>query len=176
MPGVKLMGIEPEAALRKVAYEHGVGTDELIDGDGTKLPFANGSFDIVTSFGVLHHVRNPKAVVEEMLRVARRAVLISDLNCYAFGPLPKRLVSQTLHGFGLWKAFQWIKTGGRMSKFSEGDGTHYSFSVHDVLPLVRARTQRVHLINSRGSGTNLYRTSPFLTLLAFKEDSDIVQG
>lgn len=39
--------------------------------DGHALPFHNATFDAVTSFAVLEHVRDPRAVMSEMLRVLK---------------------------------------------------------------------------------------------------------
>lgn len=35
------------------------------------MPFADGSFDLITCFGVLHHIPNVSQVVQELFRVAR---------------------------------------------------------------------------------------------------------
>lgn len=37
--------------------------------DGRRLPFDDGSMDVVLSFDVLEHVRKPEAVIDEMFRV-----------------------------------------------------------------------------------------------------------
>lgn len=44
----------------------------LVSADGRRLPFRDGSFDIVVSIGVLEHVPRPAALVEEMARVLKR--------------------------------------------------------------------------------------------------------
>jgi ubiquinone/menaquinone biosynthesis C-methylase UbiE len=47
-----------------------------------KLPFADGSFDLVLCNSVLHHLQNPGAALDEIARMARPggAVLIRDLR------------------------------------------------------------------------------------------------
>lgn len=47
------------------------GRPEFVVTTGFELPFANGSFDLVTSFQVLEHVPDPKAFLGELVRVAR---------------------------------------------------------------------------------------------------------
>src|SRR3954467_9596053 len=84
-PELRLMGVEPVAELRRVGHEQGVPEADLIDGDGYALPFPDGSFDVVCEFGILHHVREPNRVVAEMLRVARKAVFVSDSNNFGGG-------------------------------------------------------------------------------------------
>lgn len=44
---------------------------QAVVGDGTRLPFADGSFDITCSSNVLEHVPDPVAVVADMVRVTR---------------------------------------------------------------------------------------------------------
>jgi SAM-dependent methyltransferase len=46
-------------------------------GSVLELPFARASFDAVVCLEVLEHLEDPKAAVEELLRVARRAVVLS---------------------------------------------------------------------------------------------------
>lgn len=45
--------------------------------EGTKLPFADGAFDLVYSTEVIEHVLDPRAMLAEMQRVSRRYVLIT---------------------------------------------------------------------------------------------------
>ena len=52
----------------------------LIAGTGDKLPFDNNSIDVVCEFAVLHHVPKSRLVLDEMCRVARQMVVISDCN------------------------------------------------------------------------------------------------
>jgi SAM-dependent methyltransferase len=54
------------------------GEPRLVLGDGSELPFADGSFDVVTAFDTLEHVppRRRKAFVEEIRRVAKRYVML----------------------------------------------------------------------------------------------------
>ena len=51
-------------------------------GDGTRLPFSDGQFDVAHASLVLHHLEPAEAVtmLREMRRVARRAVVINDLQ------------------------------------------------------------------------------------------------
>lgn len=49
---------------------HGLSSDVRV-GDAESLPFHDGSFDIVYSYGVLHHTPNTARAVEEVYRVLR---------------------------------------------------------------------------------------------------------
>jgi ubiquinone/menaquinone biosynthesis C-methylase UbiE/uncharacterized protein YbaR (Trm112 family) len=61
-------------------YERHVGPFERVQADGENLPFAGGSFDLVYCVASLHHALDPKRMVKEMARVARRGGVIAALN------------------------------------------------------------------------------------------------
>lgn len=48
--------------------------------DGDRLPFEDDSFDVVTSVDVIEHVPDYHAFLRELVRVARRAVVVSTPN------------------------------------------------------------------------------------------------
>ena len=52
-PELQVQGVEPVGELRKHAQALGTA---LHDASGEHLPFDDASFDIVMSFGLLHHV------------------------------------------------------------------------------------------------------------------------
>src|SRR4051794_7362640 len=58
-PNLKILSIEPVAELREIGYSHGLSREELVEGDVNKLALMDGEFDLVTEFGVLHHVKDP---------------------------------------------------------------------------------------------------------------------
>ncbi|MBI3767775.1 MAG: class I SAM-dependent methyltransferase [Deltaproteobacteria bacterium] len=45
-----------------------------------QLPFHDGAFDVTTCWELLHHLDDPTAAVAEMLRVARRQVVLFEPN------------------------------------------------------------------------------------------------
>jgi ubiquinone/menaquinone biosynthesis C-methylase UbiE len=88
LPNVSTVGIEPSRELRSIGHAKGLLDTQLIDGDGMNLAFTNGSFDLVCEFGALHHIPEPSRAVSEMLRVARKAIFISDSNSFGQGGGP----------------------------------------------------------------------------------------
>lgn len=166
--GFPVVGVEPVRALREIGHSRGLTHDELVDGDATALPYADGSFDVVTAFALMHHVPDSRSVVAEMLRVARKAVFISDANNLGQGGPAIRMAKQTLWAAGLWPAANWIRTGGKGYHLSEGDGLSYSYTVFQDLKQIRRSCSQVDIYTTAGTGRNPYRTAPFVAVLGRK--------
>ena len=171
LPKIGAVGIEPSAELRMAGHAKGLAETELIDGDAMNLPFADGAFDLVCEFGALHHIPVPSRAVGEMLRVARKAVFISDTNNFGQGGRLSRLVKQTINAAGLWRVANSIKTKGKGYSFSEGDGLYYSYSVFNDLRQIQEACNSVHFLNTTSAGPNLYRTATHVALFGLKNRS-----
>jgi ubiquinone/menaquinone biosynthesis C-methylase UbiE len=167
-PNLIMTGVEPSPELRSIAYAKGLSPAELMEGDAQQLPFANGSFDLVCEFGALHHIPHPAKAVSEMLRVASKAIFISDCNNFGQGSPLSRTVKQALHALKLWPAVDFLKTRGKGYKFSEGDGLAYSYSVFADYQQISRGCSQVHVMNTRRSGVNLYRSASTVALLGIK--------
>lgn len=169
-PQADIVGIEPVAALRERGYAKGLMQDRLLAGNATQLDFPDGSFDLVVETGMLHHVRHPKRVVEEMIRVARQGVLLSDANKFGQGGKLIRKLKALIDRLGLWTPMVWATTRGRMSKWSEGDGVFYSYSVFDNLEQIRRSFPRVHIVNTVAmEGDNLRCGAPIVAAIALRD-------
>ena len=70
----KKMGIDPASELLKQADV------PVVQGVAERLPFSANSFDIVLSLTAIHNFDDPKLALNEMLRVARRDIVISVLR------------------------------------------------------------------------------------------------
>lgn len=167
-PGLEVMGIEPVAALRKVGYVNGLTNAELVNGDATSLPYEDGSFDLVCEFATLHHIKHPDLAVAEMLRVARKAIFISDSNNFGQGSFAVRSIKQIAMSCCLWEPLDFIKTKGKGHIASEGDGLAYSYSVFQNYKQIREQCKCVHFLNTMDAGWNLYRTASHVALLGIK--------
>jgi SAM-dependent methyltransferase len=168
-PDIEIKGVEPVKELREQAYKKGIKKEMLVDGDGSKLDFADGAFDIVCEFGVLHHVAKPHLVIDQMLRVAKKGIFISDSNNFGQGNYLSRSLKQSINLFGLWKAFEFIRTKGKMYHISEGDGLFYSYSVFNNYKQIKKKCSVIHLLNTGGNSVNHYRTAPHIALLGVKK-------
>ncbi len=167
-PVLHVMGIEPVEGLRVIGYEKGISKDILIDGSGTAMKFKDGEFDLVCAFGVLHHVAEPQKMVSEMLRVAKKAIFISDGNNFGQGNLISRTIKQAINSVGLWKVYNFLKTKGKGYQITEGDGLAYSYSVFNNYKQIKRACRRVHIINTMDGGINPYRTAGHVAILGIK--------
>lgn len=163
LPDAFVCGIEPVAALLGVARRNDVlRSGSLVRGTGLALPFADKSFDVVCEFGVLHHVRDPELMVEEMLRVARKAVIIADCNRFGQGPMLLRLLKLAMYKTRLWPLFDWVRTRGKGYRLTDGDGVSYSYSVYDSFDLLANWADRLIMLPSGHGRANSW-CHPLLT-------------
>jgi SAM-dependent methyltransferase len=160
---IRVRGVEPIRALIRQAVEiNGVPAGHVVCGRGESLPYPDGSFDALCELGILHHVPDPNAVVREMLRVARRAVFLSDANRFGQGSRFGRLAKLALYRLGLWPLANYVKTGGRGYDVSAGDGLAYSYSVFDSYELLAQWASRVILVPTSPSSAGSW-AHPLLT-------------
>jgi ubiquinone/menaquinone biosynthesis C-methylase UbiE len=165
---LRAVGVEPVDGLREVGYRKGLSRSQLVPGDVMGLHYPAGAFDLVCSFGVLHHVRQPDVAIAEMLRVAKKAIFISDSNNFGQGSLLTRSIKQLLNGLRLWRCVVFIKTRGRGYAMSRGDGVTYSYSVFGNYAQVDKACGRICVLNTTGDGRNPYRAASHVALLGVK--------
>jgi len=168
-PHVRFVGIEPVEALRKVGHAAGLSSEELTDGDVNALAFEDGDFDLVCEFAVLHHVPRPAQAVGEMLRVARKAIFISDANNFGQGGRLARFIKQAINALGLWRAVDYVRTGGKGYHVSAGDGLFYSYSVYNDYRQIRTACRTVHQFNTVDAGLSLRDSAPHVAILGIKK-------
>jgi ubiquinone/menaquinone biosynthesis C-methylase UbiE len=142
-PDLQVEGVEPVGGLREQAQALGT---VLHDASGEDLPFPDRCFDVVMSFGLLHHVPDPAPVVAEMTRVARFGVMISDTNRFGQGSVALGTLKLAIHRAGLWPTFERFRTRGRGYMESAGDGIFYSYSIFDSIPQLQAWADRVFVV------------------------------
>ena len=91
--GYDVWGIEPEKWKReyfrkKVIASHYPGEflEHIVEGFGESLPFADESFDVVTTYQTLEHVQCVNSCIQEMLRVLKPGgflyIKCPDYNCF----------------------------------------------------------------------------------------------
>lgn len=173
--GKTVRGVEPVAAMIAQAEANGVPRGTILEASGYPLPFPDASFDAVFECGVLHHVARPSLVVSEMMRVARRAVLLSDSNRFGQGRRSLRLLKLALYKLGLWETARFVQTRGKRYTYSDGDGIAYSYSVYDSYGQLAEWAGRIWLLPtvkplpSSRSWLHPLLTSTHVLLCALKE-------
>jgi ubiquinone/menaquinone biosynthesis C-methylase UbiE len=169
MPNVRAVGIEPSPEMRNVGHGKGLSELELIDGDAMRLTYADRSFDLVCEYSALHHIPQPAMAVAEMLRVARKAVFISDLNDFGQGVTLSRFLKQLINDLGAWRIAKYFITKGRGYKINEGDGVYYSYSLFNEYKQIAEQCRSVHMLNTANATPNLYRSASHVALLGIKK-------
>jgi SAM-dependent methyltransferase len=76
----EVVGIDRVPELLAQGRERAPANVELVEGDGTALPFEDASFDLAGTLRTLHHVHRPELIVAELARVTRPGgrVLVID--------------------------------------------------------------------------------------------------
>jgi SAM-dependent methyltransferase len=99
--GYEMTGIDPSVGMLDVLRERTQAVT-AVEASGTDLPFEDGSFDLVLTVAVLHHVADPADVrrtLSEMVRVARPGghILVWDHNPRNpyWGPLMAKVPQDT---------------------------------------------------------------------------------
>jgi SAM-dependent methyltransferase len=81
---VRIVAIDRDPVTVSYARRRTEGVPEIdvVSGDARALPYPDGAFDFVTASLFLHHFTHDEAVplVAEFRRIARRAVLVNDLE------------------------------------------------------------------------------------------------
>jgi 2-polyprenyl-3-methyl-5-hydroxy-6-metoxy-1,4-benzoquinol methylase len=78
LPHASIMGVDADDAV--LATDWAVRRQKNLTfqvASGYSLPFRDRTYDVVTAIEVLEHVERPDAVLAEMTRVARRALVVS---------------------------------------------------------------------------------------------------
>lgn len=134
----------PREAITLVDVEPSEVTEGMVLGDGSRLPFQDGAFDVVCAFDTLEHVPPPAraAFVAECDRVARRW-------CVLAGPYEAPLVSQAEE---LLKRFMLDKLGVRHRYLEE----HRDHGLPDRAEVERRLAESGAEVVAYGQG-NLHR-------------------
>ncbi|MBI5937310.1 MAG: class I SAM-dependent methyltransferase [Betaproteobacteria bacterium] len=87
--GYRVTGLDPDPERIVYARQHGAGTENHLTGDGTHLAFADKQFDAAVAVASLCFVEDQIGFVREMLRVARRRIVLGLLNRHSLLHLQK---------------------------------------------------------------------------------------
>jgi ubiquinone/menaquinone biosynthesis C-methylase UbiE len=141
--GFDARGIDISRELLDIGTrELGIPAGRLDHGDATCLPYADQSFDMACIMGALHHTARPRAIVAEMLRVARLGVVISD----ELNHLPNGIKSLLVR-LGVFEPVYRIIFRRPLRNFrrqgnSADDGPAFWFSLEEIIPMVQMHFPR----------------------------------
>ncbi|RMH13237.1 MAG: methyltransferase domain-containing protein [Gemmatimonadetes bacterium] len=93
----RLIGLDAHAQVASLLARRHAGRVRTVRGDALRLPFADDAVDAAVTVLTLHHFPDPLAVrlLAEMARVARRLVLVSDLERRPLNYLGARALAAT---------------------------------------------------------------------------------
>ena len=95
--------------------------------DGDRLPFADGTFDIVCSMGVLHHIEDPRPMIAEMYRVLKPGGRIILMLYHRGSWLSRRVTHEATDRPSIsWKSQAEALQYERRSRLPAGRGLHRS--------------------------------------------------
>jgi ubiquinone/menaquinone biosynthesis C-methylase UbiE len=71
-PGAReVVAIDSDAAMVEIARTHAPSNVRVELGDGERLPFEDGEFDVAATLRTLHHTPHPGRLVTELVRVTK---------------------------------------------------------------------------------------------------------
>jgi ubiquinone/menaquinone biosynthesis C-methylase UbiE len=93
--------VDPEMVDIAKARSYGVKNVSFEEADATRLPFEDGSFDLVLSFGILHHIHDWQVAISEVSRVLRPGghYVLGDI---AYSRFSKALLGPFVRNYGVY--------------------------------------------------------------------------
>ncbi|WCB45553.1 class I SAM-dependent methyltransferase [Nitratidesulfovibrio vulgaris] len=113
-----------------------------------ELPFEDGAFDIITAMDVLEHLDKPHRALDELFRVAKKAVFISLPNMFYIQFRWNFLIGKgisgkyTFHKHPVIDRHRWILSYQESIDFIEANANGRTVDHEMVLP-TRGRTKRI---------------------------------
>ena len=112
------------------------------------LPFKDNEFDVVAALDVLEHLDNPHRALHELMRVARKSVLITLPNMYYISFRLRFLRGNGISGKYHFDAqpvldrHRWILSYSEAINFIQKNTQGHNVDIEQVLP-VRNRTKKI---------------------------------
>lgn len=129
LPDLRVAGVDRSAAMLRTAAREAAAQGlssrtEFVRSDANRLSFRDGSFNLVISNSVLHHLSDPVNVLGELGRVTKHGgkVLLRDL----------RRPSRPLFAFAAWHGRHY---SGRMRRLFE-DSLRAAYTTAELLALL----------------------------------------
>jgi ubiquinone/menaquinone biosynthesis C-methylase UbiE len=140
--GKDAYGVDFSAGLLKIAEsKRAIPKERLFCGDAEGLSFPDQSFDSTCVFRSLHHMENPKLVLQEMIRCSKKSVFVYD----SAGEW-RRLAKRALEKLGLYQPLYSLLRGQPDTGYrppNETEGPVKVFYAEDALPILKSEGLRI---------------------------------
>ncbi|MBV9743966.1 MAG: class I SAM-dependent methyltransferase [Acidobacteriia bacterium] len=138
--GNRYVGLDynfPSCQITRSRFEDDRRSGAFSNGDAENLPFSDNSFDLVYSFGVLHHTPATEKAIDEVYRCLRPGGEAIIMLYYKWSAL---VFGDVLLGRGLWQGALWKarSIGQLISNYTEWDSQTES----NINPLTRVFSKR----------------------------------
>ena len=136
--GYSATGIDVSSSLIEIGRrELRLSEASLLVGDATNLPFGDKTFDVSCILGALHHTAQPGRIINEMVRVTKKAIIVSDEANRISGGVKQLLVAMGLFDPVYRLIFRREPRTHRRQIMSEGDGPTFLFSIEEIIPILK---------------------------------------
>ncbi len=136
--GYNARGIDVSPSLIEVGCrELSIPKECLVAGDATNLPFQDNEFDVSCVLGALHHTAQPHRIVTEMIRVTKKAIIVSDEANHFSGGIKHLLIVLGLFDPIYRMIFRRKPRTHRRPVMSDSDGPAFNFSIEEIIPILR---------------------------------------
>jgi len=110
----------PSVSLTRDRFRNEGASGRFLNGDAESLPFADESFDLIYSFGVLHHTPDTQKTIDEVYRCLKPGGQAIIMLYYKWSAL---IFGHTILGFGVRQGKLWeTRSFSRLiSKYTEFD-------------------------------------------------------
>ena len=138
--GNRVFGIDynlPSVQITKARFQDAGAEGRFLNSDAENLPFASNSFDLVYSFGVLHHTPGTEKAIREVYRVLKPGgqaiiMLYYKWSAMTIGTI---ILGNGIRQGGLWKTKSIAEL---ISRYTEWD----SQTAENICPLTKVYSKR----------------------------------
>jgi ubiquinone/menaquinone biosynthesis C-methylase UbiE len=152
--------------LAEAANKRNIPKDRLHLGDATKLPFPDKSFDATCILAALHHTAMPHTIIEEMIRVTRRVMIVSDCGNRLHGGVRSALIKAGVFRPVYRSIFKREPKTERRQLKSDGDGPTFDFSIEEVIPVLKKASREMKFLIFYGTDKRQFASRYFPRLFA----------
>jgi ubiquinone/menaquinone biosynthesis C-methylase UbiE len=138
--GNRVFGIDhnlPSVQITKARFEDAGAQGRFLNSDAENLPFASGSFDLIYSFGVLHHTPGTEKAIREVYRCLKPGGKAIIMLYYKWSAMTWGTIvwGDGIRRGGLWKT---KSLADLISRYTEWD----SQTETNICPLTKVYSKR----------------------------------